>query len=319
MAPEQLRAERVDGRADQFAWGVVAYELLAGRPPWNAPDGVGLVANILTQPAPDVRVACPDLPVEAATAIERALAKDARDRFESMNDVVGALAPFAGEAATPPRAPAARPEARPAPRPAPSLEGRAYSTAELRTIIQRALEKEARTGYGYRDIVDAAREVGVDEGAVRLAARDLAAEGWVPPAEARGAAKRKLLRHVAVWAVVSAFLLLFSLITKGEIHRAFLIAIAGWAMGVGLQAVNYVLPEQKADKKKRRALPPGLDDERIEVGAEAFATAMARIRVAPPAAAMLRVASGPGDDGEAEREAERDAAASADEARARRR
>src|SRR5438477_113508 len=35
MAPEQMRREPLDGRADQFAWGVVAYELLAGAPPWG--------------------------------------------------------------------------------------------------------------------------------------------------------------------------------------------------------------------------------------------------------------------------------------------
>jgi len=36
MAPEQMRRETLDGRADQFAWGVVAYELLSGSPAWGA-------------------------------------------------------------------------------------------------------------------------------------------------------------------------------------------------------------------------------------------------------------------------------------------
>jgi len=35
MSPEQLRGEPVDGRSDQFAWGVLAYELLVGSSPWS--------------------------------------------------------------------------------------------------------------------------------------------------------------------------------------------------------------------------------------------------------------------------------------------
>ncbi len=54
MAPEQLRGERLDGRADQFAWGVVAYELLSGKLPWAADGGtIALVSHILSStPAP---------------------------------------------------------------------------------------------------------------------------------------------------------------------------------------------------------------------------------------------------------------------------
>lgn len=38
MAPEQLRGERVDGRADLFNLGILIHELISGRPPWVAPD-----------------------------------------------------------------------------------------------------------------------------------------------------------------------------------------------------------------------------------------------------------------------------------------
>ena len=60
MAPEQLRAEPVDARADQFAWGVVAYELLSGRRPWETTGGgYPLAAEILTRQPPRLRAVAP--------------------------------------------------------------------------------------------------------------------------------------------------------------------------------------------------------------------------------------------------------------------
>ena len=47
-APEQLRGEEVDGRTDQYGWGVTAYELLAGEPPFQADGPVALLSRILT-------------------------------------------------------------------------------------------------------------------------------------------------------------------------------------------------------------------------------------------------------------------------------
>ena len=49
MAPEQIRGDALDGRADQFAWGVLAYELLAGRLPWRGGhDALAVMASVLT-------------------------------------------------------------------------------------------------------------------------------------------------------------------------------------------------------------------------------------------------------------------------------
>ena len=53
MAPEQAPATRVDARADLYAWGVVAYELLAGRPPFAETSAQQLIAaHVMEQPAP---------------------------------------------------------------------------------------------------------------------------------------------------------------------------------------------------------------------------------------------------------------------------
>jgi hypothetical protein len=155
--------------------------------------------------------------------------------------------------------------------------------------------------------VEAAREVGIDEGAVRAAARELQREGYVPPGEARALAKQKLFRHIAVWAVLSVFLLVFSIIVKGGIHRAFLIGIAAWGMAVGLQVVNYFFPDAQRSREKKRRAPPAVDETRVEAGVDALMTAaQIRARVAVPAPPRQRIAD---DSSEAAAEAEAERAA----------
>ena len=91
MAPEQLKGDKLDGRCDQFAWGVVAYELFAGRPPWEASDGVSLIAKILGKEAPPLADAAPEVPSAIAAVVERALSKSPDARFDSMRELVGAM------------------------------------------------------------------------------------------------------------------------------------------------------------------------------------------------------------------------------------
>jgi serine/threonine-protein kinase len=95
MAPEQLENRALDGRTDQFAWGVVAYELLAGRPPWDLGSGFSLIAAILTR-TPEPLGALAPAPVEAV--VLRALRKDPAERFASMDDIVEALDAALGRA-----------------------------------------------------------------------------------------------------------------------------------------------------------------------------------------------------------------------------
>jgi hypothetical protein len=93
--PEQLRCEPIDGRADQFAWAVTAYELCTGKLPWRAEDAVGLLSQILSaEPAP-LRDLAPEVPLEVDEAVRRALAKRPDDRFESIDELADVLEPFA--------------------------------------------------------------------------------------------------------------------------------------------------------------------------------------------------------------------------------
>jgi serine/threonine-protein kinase len=91
MAPEQLRAEALDGRADQFAWGVVAYELLTGKPLWSLEGGgFSLVAQILQAPPPSMS-AFAGVPPRVAAVVTRALSKSADARFPTMTALVEEL------------------------------------------------------------------------------------------------------------------------------------------------------------------------------------------------------------------------------------
>jgi serine/threonine-protein kinase len=92
MAPEQIRNERIDGRADQFAWGVLAYELLAGIPPWSTEgDMLPLVAEILSDDPTPPRARDAEIPPAVEAVVLRTLSKARADRFASMDDVISAL------------------------------------------------------------------------------------------------------------------------------------------------------------------------------------------------------------------------------------
>ena len=96
MAPEMIKGGDVDWRCDQFAWGVMAYELVTGGRPWNeSGDVLSIVANILTENPAPIRGKVKDVPVLVDESIMRALAKDPNARFKSMADVADALEPFA--------------------------------------------------------------------------------------------------------------------------------------------------------------------------------------------------------------------------------
>jgi serine/threonine-protein kinase len=91
IAPEQIEAEELDGRADEYALGVMTYQMLTGELPFKHQNiGALLIAHIL-QPPPDPRDIVPHLSPEAARAIQRALAKKPEARFPTTGEFVAAL------------------------------------------------------------------------------------------------------------------------------------------------------------------------------------------------------------------------------------
>jgi serine/threonine-protein kinase len=92
MSPEQWRGEKVDGRADQYALGVLAFELLTGKRPFATASMQELVRMHLAEEPPDILAYRDDLPSHTTDAVWRALAKDPADRFGSSTEFVDALA-----------------------------------------------------------------------------------------------------------------------------------------------------------------------------------------------------------------------------------
>ena len=87
MPPEQLRGEPLDRRVDVFALGVVTYEMLGGHRPWEGNSEVALIGQIMTtdpQPLGELR---PDAPPELLGIVERCLAKDREERYQSAHEL----------------------------------------------------------------------------------------------------------------------------------------------------------------------------------------------------------------------------------------
>jgi basic membrane lipoprotein Med (substrate-binding protein (PBP1-ABC) superfamily) len=84
MAPEQATAKTVDGRTDVYALGIVFYELLTGRTPYQADTPLAVIIQQATEPLPDPRQFAPQLSEVAEHILYRALAKNPEDRYENM-------------------------------------------------------------------------------------------------------------------------------------------------------------------------------------------------------------------------------------------
>lgn len=112
LAPEQARGAPVDARADQFALGVMTYELLAGSLPFGGESVLAIVASLLKDEAPSLEGR--GLPGGVVAAVARALSKAPEDRFEDVRGFVAALGAGDDDAAL-----AATVEAPAAPAPAP--------------------------------------------------------------------------------------------------------------------------------------------------------------------------------------------------------
>jgi hypothetical protein len=94
MAPEQLRGEEVDARADLWSFGAVLYEMLAGSPPFvkrSHESLQDLMQMILEREPPPIREARPDTPPVLARIIERCLRKDPAARFATAGEIVDEL------------------------------------------------------------------------------------------------------------------------------------------------------------------------------------------------------------------------------------
>jgi serine/threonine-protein kinase len=114
MAPEQATGanDEIDARTDVFALGAIAFEMLAGRPPFWGDSLASVIHAVVYAPTPSLARYAPDLPAAAAAAVERALSKRREARFPDVGSFVKAVTGVAPVATTAPAAP---------PAPAPTL------------------------------------------------------------------------------------------------------------------------------------------------------------------------------------------------------
>ena len=91
MSPEQMRAEPVTGRSDQFSLAVVGFRMLAGILPFRSDSVPGLVHEIVYGERPSIRQDNPKLPAQADQVFLRALAKSPQERFSTCAEFVDSL------------------------------------------------------------------------------------------------------------------------------------------------------------------------------------------------------------------------------------
>jgi hypothetical protein len=236
---------------------VLAYELLTGRLPWRgSADAFAVVASILTDEADEASLEDASVSPEVRAVVLRALAKRPGDRFASMDEVVRALEAIGkGEARTDAeRLPPA--QAKPAPRgseraPSPEkkpskTEAQRYSTEEVSNVLAKALERQAAKRadgkLSYNDLLEAAKEVDIDEESLREASRALRSpeEEALRKRDYSAWQRRKrmdLNRHAGVYVIVNVALLVIAyLVVPTFAHYGFVLPLL-WGIGLAIHAL----------------------------------------------------------------------------------
>jgi serine/threonine-protein kinase len=91
MPPEQAMGQPVDARADQYAFGVMIYEMIAGERPFKAKSALEMVQFQIRQTPPSLPDRVPGTPPAVAAVVAKMLAKKADDRFPDVQSAYQAL------------------------------------------------------------------------------------------------------------------------------------------------------------------------------------------------------------------------------------
>ncbi|HSG41635.1 MAG TPA: FHA domain-containing serine/threonine-protein kinase [Anaerolineales bacterium] len=94
MPPEIINDDPPDERSDIYSLGITFYELLSNAPPFDAKSVLTLITMHLNDPVPDLRKSRPDISQELIRIVNRSLAKDRTDRYQSANEMAQDLRRF---------------------------------------------------------------------------------------------------------------------------------------------------------------------------------------------------------------------------------
>ncbi len=102
MSPEQIKGEQPDRRTDIYSLGVTLFEMVGGHPPFEADSAMTLMMMHINDPVPNPKKLNPDVPDSLVAIINKALAKDPNDRYQTAAQMAAALRnALAGRAAGP--------------------------------------------------------------------------------------------------------------------------------------------------------------------------------------------------------------------------
>ncbi|NUP05049.1 MAG: protein kinase [Polyangiaceae bacterium] len=243
MAPEQIKGKKLDGRTDQFAWGVTIYEVLSGRSPWQAEGGaLGVVAAILEEIPTELTTVRTDVPAHVSSAIARALSKRPEDRFPTMRHLVRALDGQDPDVEPEPAKP--KDVKAPGMPKSPAFETR-FSEATVKAVIGKALQFEQRGGYSKTDLKEAAVELGISEDAIEQAA--IAIRGEREKTVADDELKRRILLkrkhgflyHLIAYVGVNLAIIIPALfLNVGVAFPFFFIPAILWGIGLASHGVK---------------------------------------------------------------------------------
>jgi|CXWL01.1.fsa_nt_gi hypothetical protein len=197
MSPEQVAGTEIDGRSDLYALGVVAFQILSGRLPFDAPQASAVLLMQATHAAPSLHGVAPSVPAPLAMVVDRCLRKDPAERYATGEALADALTQALQQAQS---GPSAVPDAvlsedaakavwlRAAQLQADAARRVQDRTAQAEAFATGAQPSAPTSGYRRVDVEAAAVEAGIGAEFVQLALAELPADegGAVPVVSSEG-------------------------------------------------------------------------------------------------------------------------------------